>query len=221
MTPEESKDYEIIKLKLLQRFNYDRNGFQDKFFAFIPQLDETFESCLYRSKRFLDGWISLAEVDSYSSLYFLILSDLVLSNCDSGDFVTFIKNRKPENVGDLVSHASTYKNSRPNKPFAKKVIQKVSFSVASGDQAPDRQFLNATNGLPMICLLGDHCVIFVTVSDIWPDSVLVNLLVPNVLSDLIQVATLLEQLMCVPIALGLGMPGKIVSSCETSPLKLF
>ncbi|GFO24203.1 hypothetical protein PoB_005070800 [Plakobranchus ocellatus] len=58
-------------------------------------------------------------------------------------------------------------------------------------------------------------------SDIWPDSVLVKLLVPNILSDLIRVATILEQLMCVLIALDLGMAGKIVSSCKTSLLKLF
>ncbi|GFN94440.1 reverse transcriptase [Plakobranchus ocellatus] len=51
---------------------------------------------------------------------------------------------------------------------------------------------------------------FITVWDIRLDSVLVDLLVPNVPSDLIRVATLLEQLVHVPICL---RPGHVRQTC--------
>ncbi|GFO14504.1 gypsy retrotransposon integrase-like protein 1 [Plakobranchus ocellatus] len=135
LAPDECGSYTLIKEKLLKRFGCDCNGFRDTFFQSRQRTEENFESFVYRTKRYFDRWLDLAKVNTYDGLIFLLLFETVMATCNE-EFVAHIKDQSPSNIPKLIGIATSYSDSRPNKPFAKAAMSKVSFAATSTSSDP-------------------------------------------------------------------------------------
>ena len=121
MSVPDSKSYEKIKRAIFERFGLNPMEYRDKFRNAKQLGDETFKEYAIRVSRYFEHWKDSKEVENdYFKLTDLIIRDQLLYNCSS-ELQTYLQEKEPKSLSDLVALANAYqlahKNQETNKFF--------------------------------------------------------------------------------------------------------
>ena len=109
---DDARDYEKVKAAILKRYSLTSDGFRKKFRTAKPEPGETAEQFVTRIRRYLDRWIELAGREPiFDDLVELLLVEQFYTIC-AKEMETFIRERKPEDMGEFVEIADRFIEAR-------------------------------------------------------------------------------------------------------------
>lgn len=101
MTPEDSLDYEKVKLALLQRFRFTPQGYNDKFRQAKPEDGETGTQFVTRLSGYFDRWLETSGVPkTFEALRDKMIAEQ-FSKCCSSQLAIFIKERDCKSTKEI------------------------------------------------------------------------------------------------------------------------
>ena len=119
MSVPDSKSYEKIKRAIFERFGLNPMEYRDKFRNAKQLGDETFKEYAIRVSRYFEHWKDSEEVENdYFKLTDLIIRDQLLYNCSS-ELQTYLQEKEPKSLSDLVALANAYQLAHKNKETKK------------------------------------------------------------------------------------------------------
>lgn len=111
----DSKSYDKIKRAILERFGLNAIEYRNKFRMSKQSYDETFKEYSIRISRYFEHWKDSEDVETeYNKLADLIISDQLISSC-SVELLTYLQEKEPKSVEDLVALANAYQLAHKNK----------------------------------------------------------------------------------------------------------
>ena len=97
LSPEESMDYERLKVTLLERYDFTERGYREKFQEARPKGHESPSKFIFRLKNYFAKWIELAEVEqTFMGVVELIVREQFTSFCPN-DLLIWLKQSNPKN----------------------------------------------------------------------------------------------------------------------------
>jgi len=113
--PEERIDnFVYLKKQLLMKFQLSAECFRQKFRNAKPEKNEMVSQFVNRINRYLDRWVELSDAsDNVKDLKDLLLREQFLNGCSS-EMSTFVKERSPKCISDLVELAEQYSEAHTN-----------------------------------------------------------------------------------------------------------
>ena len=119
MSVPDSKSYEKIKRAIFERFGLNPMEYRDKFRNTKQLGDETFKEYAIPVSRYFEHWKDSEEVENdYFKLTDLIIRDQLLYNCSS-ELQTYLQEKEPKSLSDLVALANAYQLAHKNKETKK------------------------------------------------------------------------------------------------------
>ena len=126
----EAADYNNVKAFLLKRFRCTEDSYRVKFRSAEPWESESFSGFVSRLKNYFNRWLELADVGTdFGKLTDLMVKDQIMSSVHS-DLATFLRERQPTSVADLVSLTEAFQSAHPKIPLKK---TRVSFTASVAD----------------------------------------------------------------------------------------
>ncbi|CAN7977498.1 unnamed protein product [Ixodes persulcatus] len=93
MTPTDALDYPKVKLALLQRFRYTKEGYRERFRDAKPEEGETRRQFAARLAGYFDRWVEVSEIEkTFEALRDTVLVEQFLGTCSS-KLAVFLKER--------------------------------------------------------------------------------------------------------------------------------
>ncbi|XP_064472919.1 uncharacterized protein LOC135387751 [Ornithodoros turicata] len=125
LTPEDSADYDKVKLALLQRFRLTAEGFREKFRSGKPMEGETGTQFAARLSNLFDRWVDLSETKhDYVNLRNLLLTEQFIKGCQP-KLAVFLRERKTESLTDLAKLADRYLEAQCQSSLGKNKNEEV------------------------------------------------------------------------------------------------
>ena len=110
-------NYDEVKKWLLRRFSKTEENLHRRFRTCVPEQSEDFGAYIARLQSLFSRWLELANIDnSFDKLCDLVLREHVMKVCHR-DLVSFIKERDPHSLPELVASVNTYRAAHPSKPI--------------------------------------------------------------------------------------------------------
>lgn len=108
LTPDEAKDYDVLKKALLKRYELTEEGFRRKFKNSYPDKGESFGQFATRLQDYLKRWIEFSDIeDTVEGLTDLLVRDQLLQVCNR-DMSLFLRERVPNRLPVMVKLAEQY-----------------------------------------------------------------------------------------------------------------
>ena len=115
MSVTDSKSYEKTKLAIFERFGLNPMEYRDKFPNSRQLPDKTFKEYAFRVSRYFEHWKDSEEVENdYHKPMDLVIRDQLLRSC-SFELQTYLQEKEPKSVSNLVSLANAYQLAHKNK----------------------------------------------------------------------------------------------------------
>ena len=90
-------DYERFKVALLERYDFTKRGYREKFREARPEGHESLSQFIFRLKNYFTSWIELAEVEqTFMGVVDLIVCDQFTRSCPK-DLSMWLKQSNPKN----------------------------------------------------------------------------------------------------------------------------
>ena len=114
LSDEEATDYDALRSALLRRFCLTGEEYRKKWRSTKKSHDESYKEFALRQDRYFERWRELSKKnETYEDVKDLLLQEQFLQ-CIPNDLATFIRDRQPEDMADIVKHAQVYADSRGN-----------------------------------------------------------------------------------------------------------
>lgn len=108
LSPEESMDYDKVKMALLQRFHCTAEGYREKFRRSKPYDNETAKQYATRLFSFFDRWVEMSvQGKSFDAVRDLIVAEQLLNNCHSR-LSLFLRERNCQTVEKIAEAADHF-----------------------------------------------------------------------------------------------------------------
>ncbi|XP_040072714.1 uncharacterized protein LOC120844827 [Ixodes scapularis] len=108
MSPADALDYSKVKLALMQRFRYTKEGYRERFREAKPDDRETRKQFAARLAGYFDRWIEIAGVErTFEALRDKVLVEQFLQSCSSRLSV-FLRERDCHTLEEVASKADLY-----------------------------------------------------------------------------------------------------------------
>ncbi|XP_055879763.1 probable cyclin-dependent serine/threonine-protein kinase DDB_G0292550 [Biomphalaria glabrata] len=118
--------YDTLKKELLNAYGHNASTFRKKYFENFPSSQIDPQTTVNLEKDYFCKWMSFEQIDqSYEGLKNFILIDNFTNKCES-QLQSFIQERKPQTLEDIVTIMRTYSNAYPNS-FSEKDKKQVDF----------------------------------------------------------------------------------------------
>ncbi|KAH9368018.1 hypothetical protein HPB48_021679 [Haemaphysalis longicornis] len=112
LSPEESLDYDQVKLALLQRFRFTAEGYRERFRHSKPEKDETAKQYAARLKGYFDRWVELSSIDkTFDNLADLLITEQLLSNCHR-KLAMFVRERNCKTLSETATAADHFMDAQ-------------------------------------------------------------------------------------------------------------
>ncbi|XP_077554001.1 uncharacterized protein LOC144168882 isoform X1 [Haemaphysalis longicornis] len=119
MTPEDSLNYQKVKLALLQRFRFTAQGYNDKFRYAMAEDGETGAQFASRLSGYFDRWIETSGVPkTFESLRDKMIAEQFLKCC-SQELVVFIKERDFQTINQMAEVSDRFLEAQSLKNLGK------------------------------------------------------------------------------------------------------
>uniref|UniRef100_A0A2C9L351 CCHC-type domain-containing protein n=1 Tax=Biomphalaria glabrata TaxID=6526 RepID=A0A2C9L351_BIOGL len=123
--------YQVLKKELLNAYGHNAATFRKKYYENTPSSQVDPQTTINSEKDFFTKWLGFENVENtYEGLRNFILIDNFINKCDP-QLQSFVKERNPKVIEDLVEIIRTFKNAYPNNPLSvsdyKKVIDLVNY----------------------------------------------------------------------------------------------
>ena len=123
LSPEEAMDYECLVVALLERYDFTKRGYSEKFREARPEGHESPSQFLFRLKNYFTKWIELAEVEqTFMGVVDLIAREQFTSSFPK-DLLTWLKQSNPKTLDELSRLADQYLTARNQRLSSKEVIK--------------------------------------------------------------------------------------------------
>ena len=112
LSDEDATDFRILRSALLQRFCITAEEYRRKFRTTRKNHDESQREFAVRQQLYFDRWRELSEKnETFEDVRDLLLQEQFLQNAPT-ELITFVRDRKPKNMVEVIEHAQTYEESR-------------------------------------------------------------------------------------------------------------
>ena len=119
-------DYEHLKVALLERYDFTKRGYCEKFQEARPEGHESPSQFIFRLKNYFSKWVELAEVEqTFMGMVDLVVCEQFTSSC-SKDLLIWLKQSNPKALDELLRLADQYLSVRNQKTSSKEVIKRES-----------------------------------------------------------------------------------------------
>ncbi|XP_055874468.1 uncharacterized protein LOC129924253 isoform X3 [Biomphalaria glabrata] len=123
--------YQVLKKELLNAYGHNAETFRKKYYENTPSSQVDPQTTINSEKDFFTKWLAFENVENtYEGLKNFILIDNFINKCDP-QLQSFVKERNPKVIEDLVEIIRIFKNAYPNNPLSvsdhKKVIDLVNY----------------------------------------------------------------------------------------------
>ena len=126
-------DYERLKVALLERYDFTKRGYREKFREARPEEHESPSQFIFRFKNYFTKWLELAEVEQpFMSMVDLIVREQFTCSC-SEDLSIWLKQSNPKTLDELSRLADQYLAARNQKLSSKEVIKRDSARASVKD----------------------------------------------------------------------------------------
>lgn len=130
MSPADALDYSKVKLALMQRFRYTKEGYRERFREAKPDDGETRKQFAARLAGYFDRWIEIAGVErTFEALRDKVLVEQFLQSCSSRLSV-FLRERDCHTLEEVASKADLYLEAQiptgASKPKVEELAKKSS-----------------------------------------------------------------------------------------------
>ena len=133
LSPEEAMDYECLKVALLERCDFTKHGYSEKFREARPEGHESPSQFIFRLKNLFTKWVELAKVEqTFMGMVDLIVREQFISSC-SKDLSIWLKQSNPKTLDELLRLADQYLAACNQKLSSKKVIKRDSARAGVND----------------------------------------------------------------------------------------
>ncbi|XP_064463126.1 uncharacterized protein LOC135374051 [Ornithodoros turicata] len=120
MSPADCVDYDKIKQALLHRFRLTEDGFREKFRDATPKDGETVSQYIARLENYWERWMELSGTKKdYNEVKRLLLKEQLLAHSEE-KLTLYIRERKGEDLKELVTRAEQYVEAHNLRNFGKK-----------------------------------------------------------------------------------------------------
>ncbi|XP_064470265.1 uncharacterized protein LOC135385018 [Ornithodoros turicata] len=121
MAPTDCVDYNKVKQALLHRFRLTEDGFREKFRDSAPKEGETVSQYVARLDNYWERWIELSNTKKeYENVKDLLLKEQLFTHSDE-KLTLYMRERKGENLQELVARAEQYVEAHHLKNFGRKM----------------------------------------------------------------------------------------------------
>ncbi|GFO22769.1 reverse transcriptase [Plakobranchus ocellatus] len=124
----------MLKKAILNAFQYNEEGFRQKFRTCVPLKDENFMTFMNRLRSFLDRWLELAGVNTTEVTSVLDFKDQIFQACHS-DLIAYIRKEQPHDCNEVGLLAERFANAHPRKSLARAEPQPFVSNVGSIDRS--------------------------------------------------------------------------------------
>ena len=139
--PSDEKNYVSLKNALFIRYRYTEYGFRERFRKYKPTEGLDFKTFVNSSRTFLNKYIESAKVQkgNFDQLVDLIMKEQIYNVCNDR-LVTFLKERNPQDINELIKVAELFTEAHPSvklaKPetFASANVPKYNYSERTNQQ---------------------------------------------------------------------------------------
>ena len=108
MSDEGARDYDQLKLALLQCYNFTEKGYRQRFRECRPETGETPTQFIERLSSYLNKWVKLSgEAETFENLRDLIVKEQFLNACPK-DLAAHLEVQKLKDLKDVGDHAERY-----------------------------------------------------------------------------------------------------------------
>ena len=108
LSEEAAQDYDRVKLALMKRYDLTEDGYQRKFRASKPEVDESPEQLIVRLDRYLLRWLELSDTErSFKGLKDLIVKEQFIDSCPK-ELAIHLRERAPETLAQIAKIADQY-----------------------------------------------------------------------------------------------------------------
>ena len=112
LSDEEAADYDTLKTALLHRFCLTGEEYRRKLRVAKRGNDESYKEFAIRQRLYFERWRELpGKSETYDDVKDLLLQEQFL-RCAPHELSTFVKDRQPKNMDDVVKHAQVFAESR-------------------------------------------------------------------------------------------------------------
>ncbi|XP_046545517.1 uncharacterized protein LOC124255665 [Haliotis rubra] len=112
LDPDKVEVYKEVKQALLKRYEMTEEGFRQKFRTVRIEMGETFTQFLVRVGNYFDRWVDLSgSARTWEGIRDLLLREQLLHGVSTG-LCIFLKERKPESVGEMARLAEHFVEAR-------------------------------------------------------------------------------------------------------------
>ena len=137
LTPEQSKDYDVLKKALLKRYALTEEGYKAKFYDSKPEPGESPQQFITRLESYFMRWLDLAKVEtSYEGVKALMVKERYLATCTK-QLELFLRERALTGLEELGKLAEQYEDAHG----AKAVVRQDKFQPTVSE-SPRRQRFN-------------------------------------------------------------------------------
>ena len=124
--PDTEMDYERLKVALLERYDFTKCEYREKFREARPEEYESPSQFIFRLKDHFTKWVELAEVEqTFMGVVDLIVREQFTSSCPK-DLLIWLKQRNPKTLDELSRLADQYLVARNQKLSSKEGIKRDS-----------------------------------------------------------------------------------------------
>uniref|UniRef100_A0A2C9KNS9 CCHC-type domain-containing protein n=1 Tax=Biomphalaria glabrata TaxID=6526 RepID=A0A2C9KNS9_BIOGL len=139
--------YQVLKKELLNAYGHNAATFRKKYYENTPFSQVDPQTTINSEKDFFTKWLGFENVENtYEGLKNFILIDNFINKCDP-QLQSFIKERNPNVIEDLVEIIRIFKNAYPNNPLLvrdhRKVIDLVGY--VKGNDSNDMDYGRRNN----------------------------------------------------------------------------
>uniref|UniRef100_A0A2C9LR33 CCHC-type domain-containing protein n=1 Tax=Biomphalaria glabrata TaxID=6526 RepID=A0A2C9LR33_BIOGL len=134
--------YQVLKKELLNAYGHNAATYLKKYYENTPSSQVDPQTTINSEKDFFTKWLGFENAENtYEGLKNFILIDNFINKCDP-QLQSFVKERNPKVIEDLVEIIRIFKNAYPNNPLSvsdhKKVIDLVNY--VKGNDGNDRDY---------------------------------------------------------------------------------
>lgn len=143
-------DYTRVKLALLQRFRYTKEGYREKFREAKPEDGETRRQVAARLAGYFDRWVEMAEVaKTFEALRDAVLVEQFLVTCSS-KLSVFLRERECRDLDKVASKADVFLEAQVQHGTSK---LKGDESVKNSNAASHRDTITSAGRRVLRCFL--------------------------------------------------------------------
>ncbi|KAM7288160.1 uncharacterized protein ISCGN_031849 [Ixodes scapularis] len=137
LSPEDALDYARVKLALLQRFCYTKEGYRERFRDAKPEEGETRRQFAARLAGYFDRWVEMANIQhTFEALRDKVLVEQFLLTC-STKLTIFLRERECQSLQEVASKADLFLEAQAQPTTSKSKIDETNkqSSVALADKS--------------------------------------------------------------------------------------